>query len=116
MSDGRIEIEPDAKTKRVISELHGISVALAALTDEKRKAISTLPGFAFALALVEKEAAEMRAQMAGAVYRCAAKAGHDVSMLSSIYTGIGKDGSPRIELQSADLVDLAEQSEPSHAD
>lgn len=107
-SEGRIVIDPDARTQRVISELHGISTALAVLTDEKRKPISTLPGFALALALVEKEAAEMRAQMAGAVYRCAAKAGHDVSALSSIYTSIGKDGTPKIELEPADLIERAE--------
>lgn len=104
----KIEIEPDAKTKRVISELHGAAIVLAALKDEKDNAKSALPGFALALALVEKEVADMRAQMAGAVYRCAAKAGHDIAKLSSIYTSIGKDGTPRIEIAAADLVDQAE--------
>lgn len=103
----RIELEPDAKTKRVISELHGAAVALAALLVDDKTPKSTLPGFALAVALIEKEVADMRAQMAGAVYRCAAKAGHDVANLSSIYTTIGKDGTPRIELAPADLVERA---------
>lgn len=109
MENDKIEIEPDVKTKRVISELHGAAMALSALvTDDGETPKSTLPGFALALALIEKTVADMRAQMAGAVYRCAAKAGHDVSKLSSIYTSVGKDGTPKIELAAADLVDQAE--------
>jgi hypothetical protein len=108
MSDDKIEVEPDAKTRRVISELHGAAMALGALLDRDQKAKSTLPGFSLALALVEKEVADMRAQMAGAVYRCAAKAGHDISNVTSIYTSIGKDGTPIIEIAPADLVDQAE--------
>lgn len=103
----KIQVEPDAETRRVISELHGAAIVLTALLDgDKPK--STLPGFALAKAIVEKEVADMRAQMAGAVYRCAAKAGHDVSNLTSIYTTVGKDGTPKIELCPADLVDRAE--------
>lgn len=105
----KIQVRADDKTKRVISELHGAAIVLAALVDgEDHKPKSALPGFAFAVALVEKEVADMRAQMAGAVYRCAAKAGHDVSIIRSIYTTIGKDGTPVIELEAADLVDAAE--------
>jgi hypothetical protein len=107
MSD-KIDVKVDDKTKRVISELHGAAIALSALRDGDDKPKSTLPGFILALALVEKEIADMRAQMAGAVYRCAAKAGHDVSQLRSIYTTIGKDGTPLIQLEAADLVDVAE--------
>jgi hypothetical protein len=105
----KIQIKADDKTRRVISELHGAAMALHALVDgDEKKPKSALPGFAFAVALVEKEVAEMRAQMAGAVYRCAAKAGHDVANLESIYTAIGKDGTPHIEIEAADLVDVAE--------
>lgn len=107
----KIQIKADDKTKRVISELHGAAIALGALLDGDRKPRSALPGFAFAVALVEKEVAEMRAQMAGAVYRCAAKAGHDVSNLRQIFTTIGKNGNPVIELEAADLVDQAEAAE-----
>lgn len=42
-TDGRIEVEPDARTKRVISELHGAALVLSALTDGKN-AKSALPG------------------------------------------------------------------------
>lgn len=104
----KIQVKADDKTRRIISELHGAAIALGGLLNEDQKPKSALPGFAFAVALVEKEVAEMRAQMAGAVYRCAAKAGHDVSSVRSIYTTIGKDGSPVIELEAADLVDAAE--------
>jgi hypothetical protein len=105
----RIEVAVDAKTGRVISELHGAATALAALVDgPDHKPKSALPGFALAVAFVEKEIADMRAQMAGAVYRCAAKAGHDVSQLRSIYTTVGKDGTPVIQLEAVDLVDAAE--------
>lgn len=104
----KIQVKADDKTKRIISELHGAAMALGSLVDDDRKPRSALPGFAFAVALVEKEVAEMRAQMAGAVYRCAAKAGHDVSSLRNIYTTVGKDGVPVIELEAADLVDAAE--------
>lgn len=38
----------------------------------------------------------------------AAKAGHDISNVRSIYTTIGKDGVPIIEIEAADLVDAAE--------
>lgn len=109
----KIQIKVDDKTKRVISELHGAAIALGSLLnhDDDRRPKSSLPGFALAVALVEKEVAEMRAQMAGAVYRCAAKAGHDVSNLKNIYTTIGKDGNPVIELEAADLVDQAEAAE-----
>ena len=107
----KIQVKVDAKTGRVISELHGAAIALASLLDHDndRKPKSVLPGFALAVALVEKEVAEMRAQMAGAVYRCAAKGGHNVSNLRNIYTTIGKDGTPVIELEPADLVDAAEE-------
>lgn len=93
----RINVEPDAKTKRIISEFHGGAFVLDALMDgEKPK--SSLPGFALAVALVEKQIADMRAQMAGAVYRCAARAGHDISNVTSIYTiSVGKDGTPQFE-------------------
>jgi hypothetical protein len=109
----KIQIKVDDKTKRVISELHGAAIALGSLLnhDDDRRPKSALPGFALAVALIEKEVAEMRAQMAGAVYRCAAKAGHDVSNLRQIYTTIGKDGNPVIELEAADLVDQAEAAE-----
>lgn len=103
-----IEVKADDKTKRVISELHGAAIALSALMTDDQKPKSQLPGFAMALALVEKEVAEMRAQMAGAVYRCAAKAGHDISNVRGIYTRVGKDGTPHIEIEAADLVDAAE--------
>lgn len=107
MSD-KIDVKADDKTRRVISELHGAALALGALLDSEQKPKSQLPGFAMALALVEREIAEMRAQMAGAVYRCAARAGHDISNVRSIYTTVGKDGVPLIQLEAADLVDQAE--------
>jgi len=106
MSD-KVDVKPDPKTTRVISELHGAATVLAALYDGD-KPRSQLPGFTMALALVEREVAEMRAQMAGAVYRCAAKAGHDVANVRSIFTSIAKDGTPVIQLEAADLVDAAE--------
>lgn len=104
----KIKIEVDDKTRRFISELHGAAIVLNGLMDGK-KPKSQLPGFAFAVALIEKEIADMRAQMAGAIYRCAAKAGHDISNVTGIFTTIGKDGRPVIEIEPADLIDVAEQ-------
>lgn len=105
----KVDVAVDAKTGRQISELHGAAIALAALVSgDDHKPKSQLPGFALAVALVEKEVADMRAQMSGAVYRCAAKAGHDISNVRSIYTALGKDGTPIIQLEAADLVDTAE--------
>ena len=110
MSDDKVDVKVDDKTKRIISELHGAAIALSALMiDGGNKAKSQLPGFMLAVALVEKEVADMRAQMAGAVYRCAAKAGHDVANVRSIFTTNGKDGTQIIQIEAADLVDVAEQ-------
>ena len=106
----RIQLETDDKTRRVISELHGAAVALNALKPND-KPLSQLPGFLMAVAIVEREIADMRAQMAGAVYRCAAKHGHDVANLRSIYTNIGKHGRPVVEIEPADLVQQAEAEE-----
>ena len=83
----------------------GLAQAFDALGGDKPK--STLPGFALALALVEKELAEQRAVMSGAVYKAAAKAGYDVTKVESIFTSI-KDGAPVVEVKIADLVDRAE--------
>lgn len=109
MSD-KVEVKADVRTSRAISELHGAATALSALFlgGDPDKPKSQLPGFMLALALIEKEVADMRAQMAGAVYRCAAKAGHDISNVKSIFTSVGKDGVPIIQLEAADLVDTAE--------
>ena len=90
-------------------EVNGKPVPVTRMIDGGNKAKSQLPGFMLAVALVEKEVADMRAQMAGAVYRCAAKAGHDVANVRSIFTTIGKDGTPIIQIEAADLVDVAEQ-------
>lgn len=108
MSSDKIQVEADDKTRRIISELHGAAIVLGALLDGDQKPKSKLPGYMLAVALVEKEVADMRAQMAGAVYRCAAKAGHDISNVKTIFTTIGKDGTPVIEIEAADLVDQAE--------
>lgn len=105
MSDGRIAIEADPKTASQIWQTYGLAQAYEALGGKKPK--SQLPGFALALALVDKELAEMRAQMSGAIYRCAARAGHDVAKIAAIYTSI-KDSKPHLEIEMADLVDQAE--------
>jgi hypothetical protein len=101
----RTEIEPDESLKRAIYEMVGLNVALDALGGDKPK--SSLPGFAMAVALVQKEAADQRASLSGAVYRCAAKAGHDVANVAGIYTTI-KNGKPIVEIAPMDLVDQAE--------
>lgn len=101
----RAEVIADDKLAGVIWQTYGMAAAFDALGGTKPK--STLPGFALALALVEKELAEQRAIMSGAVYRAAARAGHDISKVSSIFTTI-KNSKPQIEVEFADLVEQAE--------
>lgn len=103
----RIPIDVNDKLAGQIWRTLGLAQAFEALGGSEPK--SKLPGFALAVALVEKELADMRAQMAGAVYRAAAKAGHDVASVASIYTDI-KDGKPFVQIQPADLVDAAEDA------
>jgi D-ribose pyranose/furanose isomerase RbsD len=70
--------------------------------------VSALPGFALAMALVEKELAVQRAIMSGEVYRTSARAGHDIAKVSSIYTTI-ENGKPMVRVEFADLVEQAEE-------
>lgn len=86
---------------------YGLAQALEALGG--RKPVSVLPGFALAVALVEKELADERANMSGEVYRTAAKAGHDIARASAIYTNI-VNGKPTVQIEFADLVDQAEDT------
>lgn len=101
----RVAIQVDDKLAGEIWQTYGLAMAFEILGGATPK--SALPGFALALALVEKELAEQRARMAGAVYRAAARAGHDVANVASIYTNI-KDGRPVVEVEPADLVTRAE--------
>lgn len=98
----RIHFEAPDKLKGMVWETYGVAVALEALGGDKPK--SVLPGFMLAVALVEVELAEMRARLAGEVYRAAAKAGHDITKLASIHTCI-KNGVPVVEVEPADLID-----------
>jgi hypothetical protein len=104
----KVNLPADAATAKAIWQTYGLASAFEALGGPKPK--SQLPGFALALALVEKELADHRANMSGAVYRCAAKAGFDVSNVVAIYSNI-KDGKPHIEVELGDLVDAAEHEE-----
>lgn len=104
----RISVPADEKLAGIIWRLVGLSDALEALgVLGGGQPKSVLPGFSLATALIEKEAAEQRAAMSGAVYRAAAKAGHDVSRALAIYTNI-KDGKPQVEIEFMDLADMAE--------
>jgi hypothetical protein len=85
---------------------YGLAQALEALGG-RSKPLSQLPGFIMAVALVEKELADERANMSGEVYRTAARAGHDIGKVAAIYTNI-VDGQPIVQIEFADLVDLAE--------
>ena len=102
-------IPVDDKLASQIWRVYGLAQAYDALGGEKPK--SVLPGFALAQALIEKELAEMRAQMSGAVYRAAAKAGIDVGRAESLYTTI-KDGRPVVEARLADRPDATPESRP----
>ncbi|WP_441235630.1 hypothetical protein [Bradyrhizobium sp. 930_D9_N1_4] len=102
-----INVAVDDKLASVIWRTYGLAQAFEALGGDRPK--STLPGFAFALALVEKEMADQRAAMSGAVYKAAARAGHDINNVASILTDI-KNGKPCIQIVPADLVDQAEAS------
>lgn len=101
----KIKIEADTKLARVLYEMSGLSIAVAALGADEPK--SALPGFRYALALVEKELADMRAQMAVAAFRLAASHGHDIAKFSGCHTIIER-GKFFVELTPADLVDQAE--------
>ena len=103
--DGMIEIKPDHSVKRHYYKLGGLAIAVEALGGEK--ALSTLPGFALAKALVEKEMAEARCDYARAVYQCAARAGHNIAEIGAMFASI-KDNKLVIELRPGDLVDISE--------
>lgn len=85
----------------------GLVTALEALGGDKPK--SALPGFAMAIALVEKEVAEQRARNCASAYRAAGRAGIDVSKVGQIHTLI-HDGDVGFEVTQGDLVDLVESA------
>jgi hypothetical protein len=95
-----IEVPPTLAAK--IWRCVGLAQAFEALGGNKPK--SQLPGFALALALIEKDLADERANMSGEVYRTAARAGFDVAKVAGIYTSI-EGGKPCVEIEFADLVD-----------
>lgn len=86
----------------------GLVMALEALGGDKPK--STMPGFAMAIALVEREIAEQRARNCAAAYRAAARAGFDVSKVTQIHTLV-IDGDVCFEVTEGDLIDRAEMGE-----
>jgi hypothetical protein len=104
----KISVPANEQVGKMIWQMYGLASALEALGGDTPK--SSLPGFMFAHAIVERELADMRAQLSGAVYRCVGKAGHDVGMVASVHSSI-KDSKPFIEIEIADLVDAAEAAE-----
>lgn len=84
---------------------YGLAQAFEALGGSKPK--SVLPGFTLAVALIEKELADERANMSGEIYRTAARAGHDIARAAAIYTNV-VNGRPVVQIEFADLVDQAE--------
>jgi hypothetical protein len=107
MTTKEVMVDVDDKLASVIWRVYGLAQAFDALGGNKPK--SLLPGFSLAVALVEKEMADQRATMSGAVYKAAARAGHDINRVSSILTDI-KNGKPCIQVVMADLVDQAEEA------
>lgn len=104
----RIAIKISEKLHGMIWRTYGLAQAFEALGGDKPK--SQLPGFALAVALIEKELADHRANVSGEVYRSAARAGHDIGKAAAIYTDI-KDGKPHVAIEYADLVEQAEAAE-----
>lgn len=102
---GMIEIKPDRHVERHYYRISGLAIAVEAMGGEKP--LSTLPGFALAKALVEKELAEARCDYSRAVYQCAARAGHNIAEIGAMFAAI-KDNKLVIELKPSDLVDKAE--------
>lgn len=105
----RTTIPVGEKLASKIWRVYGLAQALEALGG-RQKPVSQLPGFIMAVALVEKELADERAIMSGEVYRTAARAGHDIGKANAIYTNIEK-GKPVVQIEFADLIDDAEESE-----
>lgn len=105
----KTRLEPDAATARAISEVYGAAIALGALKYNNGENKSALPGFALAAALAEKVVADLRANMAGAVYRCAAKKGFNIAEVASIYTNIAEGGEPVIDVEEIDDETQTEQ-------
>ena len=102
----KITIAADEAVKKTTWQMWGLTLALEALGGDNPK--SSLPGFAFAKALIEQQIGEQRAHLCRATYRCAAKAGQDVATMGSIHTKI-EDGKISLEIEPADLVDLTEE-------
>lgn len=89
------------KTLRAVYETYGVARALEAL---KKYSDCKAPGFALALAAVEAECANARAELSGEVLRETARAGHDIGRSLAVYTCF-KKGKPVIEVEMPDLGD-----------
>lgn len=101
----QIEIK-NPRLTGTIWTVYGLTHALEALKAVKAPA-NAAPGFALAVATVERELAEERVNLSQLVLRAAAGAGFDISQSPGVYTSVGKDGSPVLEIETADLADMA---------
>lgn len=66
---------------------------------------TTAPGFALAVAIVDAEFANARAEMSGEVLREASRAGHDIGRSLAVGTVFVK-GKPVVEIEMPDLSDV----------
>ncbi len=100
-------VKPDQRTRDAYYEILGIARALERCGGDTP--LSTLPGFAYAHALVSAEMAEARTSLAHATFKCIARAGLNAGEFAKVGT-IVKDGEILIELTPPDLLDLAESA------
>jgi hypothetical protein len=104
----KVKVPGNKRDAEAYYTMVGLVTAREALGGDKPKC--TLPGFAMAIALVEKEVAEQRARSCASAYRAAARAGFDVSKVSQIHTLV-IDGDVGFEVTEGDLIDLAAAGE-----
>lgn len=93
----------DSAHAATISEWAGLARAETTLDQSK---LGSLPGFALAVALVSKEAADARAQAMTANLKAVARAGHDICQTKSISLDFEK-GVPVLIVEMMDLADMA---------
>lgn len=94
-----------AKTLEVIWRAGGAQTVLDALEKECRK--TAYPGVGMAIAIAEREVANLRVDLSGQVLREVAKHGHQIAKIKSVYTTISK-GKIILEIDPPDLLDFDE--------
>jgi hypothetical protein len=102
MGSEKIIIAMGEKHAWLFMRLVGASEVLDALQSVKGVAATT-PGFGHAMALAERQVADLRANIGGEALRAVARAGHDITRVPSVYTQL-HEGRPVLVIDPPDLL------------